>query len=75
MMIRIEKGKGRKDRYTVLSRHLLDELRVYWQKYKPLKWLFPGVNQKKHLGYTAARDAFYKAKKKPVLKEAMGSIF
>lgn len=65
MMIRIEKGKGRKDRYAVLSRHLLDELRLYWENYKPLTWLFPGVNQKKHLGYTAARDAFYKAKKKP----------
>ncbi len=66
MMIRIEKGKGHKDRYTVLSKHLLDELRIYWLEYKPAKWLFPGVNREKHLGYTAARDAFYKAKKKPV---------
>ena len=66
MMIRIEQGKGSKDRYTVLSKHLLDELRVYWQKYKPGKWIFPGINKEKHLGFTAARGAFIKAKKKPV---------
>jgi len=66
MMSRIEQGKGRKDRYTVLSRHLLDELRIYWQKYKPVEWIFPGINQEKHIGYTAARGAFIKAKKKPV---------
>ncbi len=66
MMIRIENGKGRKDRYAVLSKHLLDELRIYWQEYKPEEWIFPGVNQKKHLGYTAARSYFIKAKKKPV---------
>ena len=66
MMIRIEQGKGKKDRYTVLSKYLLDELRDYWQKYKPGKWIFPGYNKEKHIGYTAARDAFIKAKKKPV---------
>jgi len=66
MMIRIEQGKGKKDRYTVLSKHLLDELRVYWRKYKPGKWIFPGYNKEKHIGYTAARGAFIKAKKKPV---------
>ncbi len=65
MMIRIEQGKGRKDRYSVLSKHLLDELRIYWLKYKPVKWIFPGINQEKHIGYTAARSAFIKAKKKP----------
>jgi len=66
MMIRIEQGKGKKDRYTVLSKYLLDELRDYWRKYKPSKWIFPGYNKEKHIGYTAARGAFIKAKKKPV---------
>lgn len=66
MMIRIERGKGGKDRYAVLSKHLLEELRVYWREYKPLIWLFPGGNQEKHLGYTQARSYFIKAKKKPV---------
>jgi hypothetical protein len=49
-----------------LSKHLLNELRKYWQEYKPKEWLFPGQTQEKHIGYTAAREAFYKAKKKPV---------
>lgn len=66
MMIRIEQGKGKKDRYTVLSKYLLDELRLYWQKYKPGKWIFPGINKENHIGFSAARGAFIKAKKKPV---------
>ncbi len=72
MMIRIERGKGGKDRYAVLSKHLLEELRIYWQEYKPLEWLFPGVNEQKHLGYTAARSYFVKAKKKAGIERGRG---
>jgi len=43
MMIRVREGKGEKDRYTVLSRRLLDELRTYWRAYRPALWLFPGA--------------------------------
>jgi integrase/recombinase XerD len=39
--IRIVKGKGQKDRYTLLSPRLLEELRAYWRVYRPLDWLFP----------------------------------
>ncbi|MCP4714710.1 MAG: tyrosine-type recombinase/integrase, partial [Deltaproteobacteria bacterium] len=66
MMIRVEQGKGRKDRYTVLSKKLLPELRAYWCKYGSQKWLFPAPNKKQHLGEAAAQHAFYRAKKKPV---------
>ncbi len=66
MMIRIEQGKGKKDRYTVLSKYLLDELRLYWQEYKPGKWIFPGQNEENHIGFSGARKAFIIAKKKPV---------
>ena len=41
MQIRVELGKGRKDRYTLLSPRLLDELRVYWRAFRPANWLFP----------------------------------
>jgi len=51
--------------YTVLSRHLLDELRIYWQKYRPGKWIFPGYNKEKHIGYSGASSAYDIAKKKP----------
>lgn len=42
MMIRVEQGKGRRDRYTVLSDRLLGELRTYWKIVRPEHWLFPG---------------------------------
>jgi site-specific recombinase XerD len=41
MQIRVEQGKGRKDRYTLLSPRLLRELRDYWRMFRPGKWLFP----------------------------------
>jgi len=46
MMIRVEEGKGRKDRYTLLSKKLLEELRRYWRIKKPAIWLFPGQKDK-----------------------------
>jgi site-specific recombinase XerD len=42
MMIRVAQGKGSKDRYTILSGRLLDELRAYWRQCQPPVWLFPG---------------------------------
>ena len=42
MMIRVEQGKGRKDRYVMLSPHLLQLLRIYWKTARPQEWLFPG---------------------------------
>jgi site-specific recombinase XerD len=42
MVIRVEAGKGRKDRYVMLSPRLLDILRAYWKTTHPKEWLFPG---------------------------------
>jgi integrase/recombinase XerD len=42
MLIRIEQGKGRKDRYVMLSQNLLDLLRVYWKVAHPADLLFSG---------------------------------
>lgn len=42
--IRVEQGKGRKDRYTVLPERLLTELEEYWRLYRPVGgWLFPST--------------------------------
>ena len=42
MLIRVEQGKGRKDRNVMLSPHLLKLLRAWWKAAHPQGWLFPG---------------------------------
>ena len=42
MVLRVDQGKGRKDRYVMLSPRLLEALRVYWKSAQPTTWLFPG---------------------------------
>ena len=53
MVMRVEQGKGQKDRYVMLSPKLLDFLRYYWQARRPKQWLFPGD----HPGQPITRDA------------------
>jgi integrase/recombinase XerD len=49
MMIRVEQGKGRKDRCVMLSPNLLELLRAYWKVARPADWLFPGRRPGTHL--------------------------
>jgi site-specific recombinase XerD len=51
MMIRVEQGKGKKDRYTILSQRLLGELRRYKQAYQPVSWVFFWQEQKLPFGH------------------------
>lgn len=41
MVIHVQDGKGRKDRYVMLPQQLLDMLRTYWKRERPKEWLFP----------------------------------
>ncbi len=75
MLIRVEQGKGKKDRYTILSKKLLEDLRTYFRQYRPGKWLFAGQNPDKHLSEATARKAFYLAKKKPVSTKAAAFMY
>jgi site-specific recombinase XerD len=43
-LIRVEEGKGARDRYVMLSERLLTILRSYWRHARPAHWLFPGRN-------------------------------
>ena len=61
MMIRVEQGKGRKDRYTLLSKRLLSELRVYWKIKRPPVWLFPGIHLHNPGGARMAQKAYARA--------------
>ena len=62
MTIRVEQGKGRKDRYVMLSPSLLETLREYWRVSKPKVFLFPGLGGKKPLDVTVAQRVFFQAK-------------
>jgi site-specific recombinase XerD len=64
MLILVEDGKGVKDRYTILSKNLLENLRNYWQSHRPTKWLFPSTDQQRHISRSTAQKLFVNAKKK-----------
>ena len=62
MTIRVRQGKGNRDRYTLLSTVLLDELRLYWLRNRPTHWLFPGRSQDKTMCPTSIQKAFQRAR-------------
>jgi site-specific recombinase XerD len=66
MQIRVEQGKGKKDRYTLLSKSMLDQLRMYWRVYRSQQWLFPGATPTTHLSIRTVQHVFTVVKKKPV---------
>jgi site-specific recombinase XerD len=49
MLIRVVEGKGRKDRYVMLSNRLLGVLRAYWRAVRPADYLFPSWRAGRHL--------------------------
>lgn len=72
MMVRVEQGKGRKDRYTVLSKNSLELLRKYWRSYRPGKWLFFGRDKNLPMPIGTAQKVFYNAKEKAGVTRGRG---
>jgi integrase/recombinase XerD len=75
MLIKVEKGKGGKDRYTLLAKRLLPELRQYYKTFRPQTYLFPSsYKHKKHqpLSYESVRCIYEKARKKAGVKNGAG---
>ena len=75
MLIKVESGKGRKDRCTMLSKKLLAELRRYYQACRPQTYLFPSSFKKRKdqpLSYEAVRCIYEKARKKAGVKTGKG---
>lgn len=58
MLIRVQLGKGAKERFTVLSPRLLAMLRVYWKLTRPPEWLFPGQGASGHVTPDSVRAVF-----------------
>ncbi len=72
MLMRVNQGKGRKDRYTLLSPRLLEELRAYWREYRPGEWLFPGENGSGPMPEGTAQKVFYRAKERARIRHGHG---
>lgn len=72
MLVRIDQSKGRKDRYTVLSKHSLELLRDYWRTYQPGKWLFFAGDKNKPMPSETAQKIYYLAKQKAGVTRGRG---
>jgi integrase/recombinase XerD len=71
--IRVVQGKGNKDRYTLLSARLLEELRSYWKWCRPKQWLFPSnADPAKPMVDTTAQRIFYRAVERARLPDKGG---
>lgn len=62
-LLRVEQGKGAKDRAVIVSASLLEYLRGYWRCYRPAPWLFPNSQRPaEHLSVSTAQKVFQTAK-------------
>jgi integrase/recombinase XerD len=80
MVVRVEQGKGRKDRYVMLSPTLLEILRSYWSAVRPKEWLFPGIHDDRPITKDAVEAACQKAHRlarlsKPVTPHSLRHAF
>ena len=80
MVIRVNQGKGRKDRYVMLSPTLLEILRNYWKAARPKEFLFPGVHEDRPITKDAVEAACQKAHRlsglsKPVTPHSLRHAF
>lgn len=80
MMIRVEQGKGQKDRYVMLSPKLLKILRHWWRQNRPRPWLFPGRIPGEHITRDAVNLACQNARQrcripKPITPHTMRHCF
>ena len=72
MVMRIEQGKGNKDRYVMLAPPLLNLLRAYWKAVRPATWLFPSTRHpNRHISTAAVADACRKTRYCSGLKKAV----
>lgn len=61
MLIHVKQGKGKKDRYTILSEIALSQLRRYYLLYKPEIWLFSGGKEGTHITERTVQRVFENA--------------
>jgi site-specific recombinase XerD len=64
MVIRVNQGKGQKDRYVMLSPRLREILRDWWRLKRPKCWLFPGDRPGQHISKDAVEHACQEARQR-----------
>ena len=69
MQLRVAQGKGKKDRYALLSPVTLNLLRDYWRQYRPFSWLFPGRSPERPISTRSIQKVFKDAKRKAGIKK------
>jgi site-specific recombinase XerD len=74
MVIRVEQGKGQKDRYVMLSAVLLGILRAYWKAHRPTSWLFPGTDLNQPLDGRTVQTICRAASRRPARQMTVNSI-
>jgi site-specific recombinase XerD len=72
MQIRVDQGKGRKDRDTLLSKRFLKELRVYYKAYRPDSWLFYSTKRQRPMCTASIQRIYRSAKKKAGVTKGRG---
>lgn len=72
-MIHIRGGKGRKDRYTILSQVALEVLRDYIRSYRPRVWLFPGKNEERHISPRSVQNMITRASHRAGIKKKVST--
>ena len=72
MAIRVEQGKGGKDRDTLLPPRLLEALRAYWTVHRPTGWLFPGKDPSRPMHPSSLQKAYLTAKRRAGLTKPGG---
>jgi site-specific recombinase XerD len=70
--IRVEQGKGSKDRYVPLAPRLLVQLREYWRLQRPPHWLFPGTQIGRPMSRDGAWHIYVKARERAGITKAGG---
>jgi site-specific recombinase XerD len=80
MVLRIEQGKGQKDRYVMLSPTLLEILREWWRRRRPRHWLFPGDDPSIPITAHAVNRACHQAQRrsglhKPITPHSLRHAF
>jgi integrase/recombinase XerD len=72
LLIRVNQGKGRQDRYTLLSARLLTELRASWHLYRPVRGLFTGQDRPQPLSIAPAQQSYSHAKRSAGIPHGKG---